>query len=392
MESLAEDIDELIQRERDQLRTLALGRAIPDAEFPLTATDQIDAILRKAGRTIDRAIQTKDHEIARRLLVDLIDHLLRPWQRAVADADSQLRREARPVHGDSVLKIWPAGDVPGEIPNVPDYLRPSKVEFLLDEVDRFPQDFEKVVDRSVTGLSGGAAVQQAVREVASGVNLGKQSDLPQNLPVAEYRMPWGPEWEPARQPRQGRSSAQVVLHLSLPDIRLRARDWLHDSEKPVGRHLSTTMYTYLTDPEASQAERADRRDRLLGQFRAMVKASLPLVAVEPGMAQLIHGYAQPPYNLHMTALNVPSELAPDLADIALAVLNSPQSVPVTTTPRPDAMMMTLLSEPYHMVEIASVMEPIVNQWSQHALAMKDFWLWRRTRPPAGVGSSQPGRP
>ncbi|MDR1513158.1 MAG: tubulin-like doman-containing protein [Propionibacteriaceae bacterium] len=380
LKSLASDVEEAGRREQEALRSLSVGKVVAAAEFPLDATDQVEAILKQANRATARALQAQYHEVARVLLADLIEHLLKPWHRAVIDADGLLRLQARPANQDSVLDIWPTGDAPGEAQNVPDYLRPSKVEFLMDDVDQFPQAFHDIVEQSVSGIKGsGAAVQRAIHEVAAGTNLGKQAVTAKTPPVVNYEMDWGPEWDLAREPKKAKASAQIKLNLSLTDIRTRAHDWIWDDEKASGRYLRTTLNEYLTDRLASETERAERLNRLLGQFQAMVKASLPLLAVDPDMAQKIHGHDQPPYNLHMTALNVPRSLAPRLADIAQALLNSQQTIPTTTNPKSDAMMMTLLREPYHMMEIASIMEPIVDQWSRLS-ATKDFWLWRRARP------------
>lgn len=380
VKSLAKDVESFGRRELETMRSLSSGKVISDAEFPLDATDQLEEVLKQAHRAAGRALQAQYHEEARKFLTDLIKNLLRPWHRAVVDADGLLRREVRPPNQDSVLDIWPSGDAPGEVPNVPDYLWPSKVEFLLDEVTAFPSAFAQVIQRSVSGIeSTGAAIQRAVHEIAAGINLGKLSDLPEKSPVVKYETPWGPSWDLARPPKQAKSTAQISLSLSLAQIRARAHDWLWDDEKESGSYLRATLNGYLTERLASGTERQERKSRLLGQFQAMVKASLPLIAIDPRMAQLVHDHTQPPYNLHMTALNIPPELAPELGDIAHALLNTPQEVPTTTNPRSDAMMMTLLREPYHMMEIASIMEPIVGQWSRLAVT-KDFWLWRRSRP------------
>ncbi|MDR1441032.1 MAG: tubulin-like doman-containing protein [Bifidobacteriaceae bacterium] len=376
--SLQADVTEAMQREAETLRSLAVGKPATAVSFPLDATDEVESLLRQGQRATGRALQAQYHDAARAILEDLIKNLLLPWQRAVVDADALLRREARPVNLDSVLDIWPTGDVPGESANVPDYIRPSKVEFLLDDVDRFPENFQAVMERSVAGVKGGTAIQLAIREVASGINLGKQASA-RTKPVVTYAMVWSPQWELARLPRHAKSTAQVELSLTLKDIRARAHDWLWDDEKFCGTYLRTTLNQYLTDPLASGAEREDRKTRTIGQFQAMVRASLPLIAIDPDMAGKIHGHAQPPFNLHMTAMNVPRDLAAKLEEVAHALLNSPQPITTTTNPKSDVMMMTLLREPYQMMAIASIMDPIVDQWSKLAYG-KDFWTWRRARP------------
>lgn len=376
VDSLAKDVATFgtsQARERQSLRQVPAGAP---AEFPVGAHDQVDKILDQVQKISNHSLRAQYHGVARTLLDDLIKNLLEPWLRAVEDAEGLLRRESRPKNLPSVLDVWP-GDS-----GVPDYLRPSKVEFLLDEVDQFPDDFIDIVDLSVTGATRLAAVERAIEEVISGASLGsdwEQQAKRNRQAVAEYDMVWSPAWEGARNPGQGKSSAALTLRFGLENLQFRTHAWMWDDEKAIGHYVRETLAHYLTDPLVSGSELADRKTRLLGQFQAMVRASLPLVALDPTMTQGIHGHALPPYNLYMASLNVPAEFQDDLEAIAHTLLNAPQPVPITTNPRTDAMMMTLLTEPYHMIEVASIMDPITDQWSRLA-GTRDFWQWRRARP------------
>lgn len=368
--SLVRDVDSFRRKEREYTTALGTIPAGSPAEFAIGATDQVEAIIREVQKVTLMSLRAQYHEEAKRLLDDVIRNLLEPWLRAIDDADGRLRREARPQNQTSVLDVWP-----GES-DVPDYLRPSKVEFLLDEIDKFPQAFQAIVEQSVSGAEAKAAIEKATGEVIAGKNLGLTAV---SEPMAGYAMKWSPKWDAARTTGLGAATAQPVLRLSMDHLRSRVHDWIWDDQKAIGRYVRQSMANYLSDPLVAGYERDDRKKRLIGQFAAMVKSSLPLVALDPTMAQLIHGHASPPYTLHLSPLNVPSEYRQQLEEVSYALLQRPQVVPVTTEPKPDALMMTLLAEPYHMVEFASIMDPITDQWSRLA-GTRDFWQWRRARP------------
>jgi hypothetical protein len=298
---------------------------------------------------------------------------LEPWRRALSDADGLLRLDLRPAVGRSPLEIWPGDE------GVPDYLRPSKVEFLLDDVDGFPEQFVSVIERSVSGDKGMAALITATEQVIAGEELGVHA---RTRPVALLEQRWVPKLEIARNKGQNQATARVSITLGLEDLKARTHEWLVDREKYVGQFLQHSLGDYLTDPLTPAPERKNRQSRLVGHFESMVKASLPLVALEPAMTNLIHGHDVPPYNLHVSTLNVPSQLEDvrqQIKDAAVALLKTPQAVKFSNTPRQDAMMMTLLSEPYHLVEVASIMSPISKQWSKGGQG-RELWQYRRARP------------
>lgn len=373
VESLAADRTYVGNKIDDVLGALPTPPAGAPAEFPVGSVDDVESILSEAQDVLRKHVQMIALEVSQSFLDDLTANLLEPWRRALSDADGLLRLELRPAVGRSPLDTWPGDD------GVPDYLRPSKVEFLLDDVDTFPEQFVSVIERSVSGDKGIAAIITATEQVIAGEELGIHA---RTRPVALIEQRWVPTLELARRKGQNRAAAQVSITLGLSDLKARTHEWLVDQEKYVGQHLKQSLGDYLTDPLTAAAERKTRQSRLVGHFESMVKASLPLVALESEMTNLIHGHDVPPYNLHVSTLNVPSQLddvRQQIKDTAVALLNTPQIVKFSNAPRQDAMMMTLLSEPYHLVEVASIMSPISKQWSKGGRG-RDVWQYRRARP------------
>lgn len=343
------------------------------AEFPAASVDEIKVIVDEASKIMRRFAQSFSQAVSKTFLEDVRQHLLQPWRQAIRDADGLLRLELRPEVGLGPLEIWPRDE------GIPDYLRPSKVEFLLDDVEGFPEQFVGVIERSVAGLKGFRAVETAMEQIIEGQELGVHA---QSRPVVVIDRHWVPTADTIRGAAQDRSTALIRLQLELPDLVTRTHEWLDDQEKYVGQFLKQSMGDYLTDPLADAAERKQRQSRVISYYEVMLKSSLPLVALDSTLTNLIHGHDVPPYNVHVSDLNIPDQLADvrkGVQDASVAVLKTNQPVTFTNTPRDDAMMMTLLSEPYHLVEVASIMSPIARQWARGGRG-RDMWTDRRARP------------
>ena len=363
-----------VERQRDErLAALPQPPAGSPTKFPVGSVDDINQVVGDAERILRRSVQLSALELAQDFLDDMTDNLLEPWRRALADADGLLRLELRPSVGTSPLDNWP-GDV-----GIPEYLRPSKVEYLLDGIDDMPDQFIGVIERSVDGAKGMAAVITAIQQIVAGDQLGKQSRA---RPVVRVDQEWMPRADVARERGKNRATAKISVALGLEDLKARTHDWLTDREKYAGQFLRQSLGDYLTDDLASAPELKKRQSKLVGHFEAMVKSSLPLVDLDSKMTNLIHGSDLPNYNLHVSELNVPSQLADlraEISDAAQALLGTPQQVTFTNDRKPDAIMMTLLATPYHMLEVSSVMRPVSKQWSRGGNS-RDLWLYRRARP------------
>ncbi len=373
VESLAADRTYVGRKINDMLGALPTPPAGAPAEFPVGSVEDVEAIVSEAQDVLRKHVQVIALEVSHGFLDDLTTNLLEPWRRALSDADGLLRLELRPAVGRSPLEIWPGDE------GVPDYLRPSKVEFLLDEVDGFPEQFVSVIERSVSGDKGLAALITATEQVIAGEELGVHA---RTRPVALVEQRWVPKMEIARGKGQNQASARLSIALGLEDLKARTHEWLVDQEKYVGQFLQHSLGDYLTDRLTPAPELKQRQSRLVGHFESMLRSSLPLVALDPAMTNLIHGHDAPTAKPYVSTLNVPSQLddvRKRIIDAAVALGAAATDVKFSNTPRQDAMMMTMLDEPYHMVEVASIMSPISKQWSKGASA-RELWQFRRARP------------
>lgn len=311
--------------------------------------------------------------IAGDLVKSLATGLLTPLKRGLQDASDVLRQEVEPASGrTSDFSLWP-----GET-NIPEHLRPSRVERTLDDVDEFPEVFLDLIVRSTGAESASQGVGLAIEEIIEGKRLAPQHHAPAAL---DYRSRWVPDQERLRRLDERTSTASAEVHIGLADLLERARAWVSDTEKAIGRHVHQSLSEYLTDGEVGAAERLARRSRLTGEFKELLRLAQPLVQINTNNLQLAHGIDRPEYELVMSPLNIPQDdiaLKAELEEIAQGILGQQTRIPVGPQ-RSGTQVMTTLKQPLHPVALQSVMEPIFTQWDADRLG-QNFWSYRRARP------------
>ena len=367
-------------------RSMRVLQASEQATIPKGADEAITRIVKDALDCVRFSIWADTFLLTATLLDDAVTNLLQPWRRALADADGILRRRVRPENRVALTSVWP------DETEVPSRLYPSVVEFTLDDVSAFPTDFDRVMVASVERAAlpgagqelGGqanaeAAIRAAVTQIIRGANIPPRA---KGLsPVTAYRMPWMPEFRPALAGEETPGRAQVALALELDDLTARIIAWMRDDSKRIGAYLSQSMGDYLTDPNEIAEVRIDRQEKLVSQVNEALKASNPLLSIDTQMLQEVHQIAQAPAKRFSTPINVPKSLPGVRAalDDLQAALNLTGSLVYVDGARTDSMIVSILDVPCHTVEVASVMEPIANQWLASS-GNPDFWKYRRARP------------
>lgn len=372
------DVD--LRRAKEKLRarhTFLAAGSPTDAKQVKADNPLLTDIAKQARLTLESEIHAQTLTIVAEVLADLVENLLKPWQRAVKNADELLRGQARPAQSRSPLE-----QMPGKL-GVPTHLRPSRVEYLLDDIEAFPQTFVEEVGYSAgedvdtsSGEGLAAAIEEVVRQiiVADRLNpLGRPVKRP-----ATYDQYWVPEYGARRAPAR----AIVLTAFGMTDLEERVFAWLHDDRKQVGRYLRESLIDYVAAPTLSEAQSLRNQDRLVNQFEAALRVSAPLVQLDSTMVQLIHNQATPPRWLKMSPISIPdhlTELRTRLEDAAITVVGPGKTPTFTTHPVDGVTILTSFDNPYHPLEFTSVMEPIASQWmANHTIP--DFWLWRRTAP------------
>ncbi len=368
------------KQQRHEDGTLLL-RALPDpkpnesAKVETEAGGEFDTnvILTEGYNALYQLFYAEAVGLAAKLLEEAIPNLLKPIARGLKHAAELLAGEIKPASRKaSDFDLWP-----GET-GIPEHLIPSAVEITLDDVEGFPGVFDELVKESLEADTVRQGRDQAVEEVIRGLGLAPN---PSNTPPFEYRARWVPDHEELRRLDERTSAASLDLRIGLNDLLERARSWVLDTEKQIGKFIDQSMAEYLVDTDVGPAVLSDRRMRLTNGFKNLLQYAKPLVNVDVDGLQLAHGIDRLDYELVMTPLNIPagdSKLLLELQEIAQGVLGHATTIPVGPQ-RWGTQVMTSLKQPLHPVAFKSIMEPVFTQWESDHLG-QSFWAYRRARP------------
>ncbi len=373
-----EDVD--LKRETEKLRSrqqFLNSGTLAEAKNVRAGDPLLSLIANRSRQILESEIKVQTLTVVAAVFTDLVENLLKPWQRALTNADELLRAQARPAERRSPLDRMPGSK------GVPEHLHPSRVEYLLDDIDAFPQMFVEQIGYSAgedVDVASGEGLDNAVEEVVSQV-IRAQRLNPLGQPVkrpSTYEQAWIPAVGAKRTPAR----AQIKTAFAMTDLEQRVFAWLHDDRKQVGRHLTEDLAKYLAHSNLSDSESLSRQDRLVNRYAAALKVAAPLAKLDATLVQAIHNQDDPALWLRMSPLSVPDslpELRARLEDVTTAVIGSGATPSFTTESTQGATILTALDNPYHPLEFTSIMEPISAQWMA-GRDNPDFWLWRRTGP------------
>jgi hypothetical protein len=149
---------------------------------------------------------------------------------------------------------------------IPDHLRPSKNEILLQSVDDFPAELERQLNASF-----GSSVADAVGE--SVVRMFDDASLPQRV-RASHRLVEIGSW--AWRPTAVAPPPSVKVRVDVDHMARRAHAWLRaDTTTGIGRFLAESLESYLT--AGSTSEVADKVERFGREFDGALSVAEPLV-------------------------------------------------------------------------------------------------------------------
>ncbi len=370
------DSRRLSQAANDRLAQLRTPQAGSSSKIPADEAS-IRPLIRFGRESLSNHCRSQQLIMAAVLLRDLAENLVKPWTKAVQDAEALLREEVRPANqSPSEVDYWPKAE------GVPAQYRPSPVEMLLEDPDTFPTSFDQMIMRSVDDqdtILG--AHEAAVRAILDGPPGAGNSTL---RPVSTRRKDWIPEKSEVRGRSDLPTPAQIQINTTVDDILDRANRWIRNDEQYSGRFLRQSLEDYLTDPEVDAGVRQRRATVLTGQLGAMFRASAPLVSLNSTLLTKLYNRANANTQLVMTALNVPDDrkLRDALEDAAVAAGCGGQ-LKFTNQPSQGCQVFRVHNHTSEHFAFDSIMEPLADRWSQaenDKTLRNDFWRWRRTRP------------
>lgn len=389
LEKLAAEIEVTLRglpEERDQAMQKS-RRAADDIRASFAASGDVAPKSPELEKAVNRAAHSVGFEaeadlcaLVEALLRDLLTKLLQPITRAVGDALDIAARDQRRQHGQSSkIETWPYGDL------VPEVLRPSKNEFLLDDVDRFPDTMRELLVRDTGAGTTGEAEVKAVFDIVTGRDSREGRD---RTPSAawERRHSWVPDVDDLHETMSGPAAAVLVVRLGADDLLDRADQWITNDQAEFGRHLKQSLSSFLTDASVSEGTRQDRLQRFTGRLQATISRARPLVQIDTQLLTLVHEKAEPVVSLAIDQIPVPagSKAAKAAKDVLAAAQVSPSVIDklFTDSQGQAVSVFGVLAEPYEPAVFTSLMRPIAEEWSEvrgSADARQSFWTWRRSR-------------
>lgn len=383
LETIIQELpEERAQQEQKQARAAAdirkeLGQ---DSKSRLPQDSPLlEKAVERAAASIGFQAEAELRQLVEELLRDLKTGLLKPLTRAVdhgvaALREDTVRRGGRPAEIDH----WPTGDT------IPSRLAPARNEFLLDDVQQFPETMRGLLMRDTRRDVSGDAEAQVVQDIIVGGDSSKREPDAAASRVWHTTRSWVPTVAGVADAMSAPAHAAMSLDLKAHHLLSRAQSWVADDQRQFGRHLKQSLSDHLTDANATPTEKADRLQKFGGQLHAAIKRAYPLVDIDREVLSLVHDTSDPRPTLVID--QIPLAADSDAAKKATDVLASSdlvggkdrftdlwgQSVPV----------FQILTEPYEPTVFTSLMRPMANEWAEAKMSddsRQTFWTWRRSR-------------
>ena len=299
------------------------------------------------------------------------------------------------------MQYWPLGD------DVPPRLRPAKNEFLLDDVERFPEVLATQLLRSTGQTTPMAALATAVMAVvtdADELDIGGRRRQPggetaTRIAPVEQLQAWVPNVAELHEGISAAARASYRVHLKADELLRRAQDWVANRERPLGRHVTMSLHDHLEDPDLPPDEQAARLQRFAGELHGAVERAKPLVNINPQVLMAVHDEARPHIQVIMGKIPLSAQSAAGrrarevLVAAGVGVDRDANLFGEPVGSRID--VFSVLGQPLEPVVFSSLMQPIAEEWAAARLdpnARQAFWRWRRSRTlPESVPAAPPVR-
>ena len=392
---LAQQSDATLGRAQSNLTMMRTPDVSAPRSFSKNDLETLESVVATATGVVQSFVDSDELKAVGGLVHDLAINMVRPWADGVASALRMLQDHAL----QQVDKVRPIDTLPGP-GAVPAHLRPSPVEFLLEDIDQFPDMLESQVlqrlpqegDMQLARASlRREAMDAAVADIISGYRDALVGDhvtrQPWTEPVGVYLSTWVSRARDAMEHR----TAQVYLRMTWHDLADRVHEWLYDPDERTRTFLECTLEDYLLPAEEAvqPAVIKTRHDRMVGQFSSMLRVAQPLVRLNTSLLSQVHGVNTVESKLVLGTVSVPvltpdqlrrfgvEQLTDRLSGVALRQAGGDVVLDFGGAPSNRVTVFSSSDKPFHPVVAASLMDPVVQtQGADSSTA----WHQRRTRP------------
>jgi hypothetical protein len=222
-------------------------------------------------------------------------------------------------------------------------------------------------------------------------------DLVRPIQAIQVSQSWVPSVAVLRDTNRPKAAIVVDLKFKPEDLESRAEVWLRREGTAFDDLLSSTLRTYTSGSavfsgniHVSEVEYEQRRTRFVGQLRAAIEASAPLVQLDLGLHSTIHPvrelkrqFTKFPFNGHPLQDAVANLIRPQVVGQA-GDTNDDQldSYFVNDASIESVQIMSTLTGAHHPVLFKSLLSPIAQRWNSEKDVQQKrdaFWSKRRAR-------------
>ncbi len=356
------------------------------AETLMKNNPLIERAVENAVQTLKETGEAALRDLAVGIIPDLIDNVIKPLANAVRTATMALLQEESPATDGRGLSVtaWPTDNL------VPQGLHPAQNEFLIDSVETYPAELDRLVGLSVVADRPGEARKKAIMMVmldGEEVEKGPQDlvSLSQGWVPRDYELHASLSDAPTR--------AEFKVTLGAAMLLARADKWVTQKGTAIGDYTSETLKEFL-NPKALNPKtktddpkrHAERMSRFEDQFNAALNAAAPLVSINPSVLSEVHGVAEAPSKMYFTAIPFPDR-SPAREAVkrvlqARGLWDAEAEKALGDGDEPTIDVFTVLGMPLQPVVFDSIMKPIASEWGSLSESDQrtEFWRWRRARP------------
>ena len=322
------------------------------------------------------------------LLEDFSTSFLKPLRESLSQGELALLKridsDGNSDHIQNAYLTWPKPETDA----VPPKYKGAPNEYLLVATEEYPSEYKRLINESVDAEFRSNARQTVINEILLGSLLLENLDPQLTWSLIVEERPWIPVERESRLDQTQAQQAAKFIFSSNPDEYLkRTVFWLSRKGKAFYKYLHDDLNSYLDSNVHDASTIVDRQKALREQFLEAVRASEPLVKLNPGLLQEVHNSS---IDERQTVLSsIPFDLGSPAAMTIKEILVQ-QKIWVDQTSdswfKPSAKVQNIdifsVQKPYQPIVMDSIFNPIAESWHKAENdkdKREDFFKWRRSR-------------
>ena len=322
------------------------------------------------------------------LLEDFSVGFLKPLRESLGHGELALLKridgDGNSDHIQNAYLTWPKPDTDA----VPPKYKGAPNEYLLVATEEYPNEYKRLINESVSADKRTNSRQEVINEILLGSLLLENLDPQLTWSLIVEERPWIPvERESRVEKTQAQQAARFIFSSNPDEYLKRTVFWLSRKGQAFYKYLHDDLNSYLDSNVHDDSTIVDRQKALREQFLEAVRASEPLVKLNPGLLQEVHNATIDERGTVLSS--IPFDLgSPAAATIKEILVQQKIWIDQTSDSwfKPSAKVQNIdifsVQKPYQPIVMDSIFNPIAESWHKaenHKDKREDFFKWRRSR-------------